>query len=143
MFPVSSAAGPTHPPLSLFVAVLRMAGADEPSREPITLLSFNSKADIGRFATGCDADIGGTSSAHFALDESESTAEASGSKVARPTAKFWGEMRLAAREGYQGRVRGGYAGFRSIVCLLSLTPNLVGVMLTAETSRVRHYSGKW
>ncbi len=53
---------------------------------------------------------------HFDFDESTArTAEKSASAplVARPTGKFWGEMRLGVRPDLQGRVRGGYAGFRS------------------------------
>ena len=41
--------------------VLRMAGADDPSRAPITLLTLNSRENMGRFAIGCDSDIGGMS----------------------------------------------------------------------------------
>ncbi|KAI0703804.1 complex I intermediate-associated protein CIA30 [Cytidiella melzeri] len=84
--------------------MLRMAGADEPSREPLTLWNFNSQEQLSNFATGCDGDIGGTSTVHLELDKSTQP---------RPSAKFWGEMKLAARPGYEGRVRGGYAGFRS------------------------------
>lgn len=94
-----------------------MTGADEPSRAPITLFTLNSREDLTRFATGCDADIGGTSTAKLELDESTAQPNA-GIKALdppRPTAKFWGEMRLAARPGFEGRVRGGYAGFRNIV----------------------------
>lgn len=106
---------------------MRMSGADEPSRTPITLFNFSTHEDIQQFATGCDADVGGTSTVNFALDEST----ASGEKVSalgRPTAKFWGDMRLGVRHGLEGHIRGGYAGFRSkarthssTVCLFSLT----------------------
>lgn len=97
--------------------VMRMAGTEEPSREPLTLLRFNSKTDMEQYATGCDADIGGTSSVHLDLDESTAAAGGSGTDLdpPRPTAKFWGEMKLAVREGYQGRVKGGYTAFRSKV----------------------------
>ena len=95
-----------------------MAGADEPSKDPLTLWTLNSKEKITQFATGCDADIGGTSTVHLELDESSALASTSlsPSTPPRPSAKFWGEMRLAARVGFEGRVRGGYAGFRSKVC---------------------------
>ncbi|RDX43795.1 complex I intermediate-associated protein CIA30 [Lentinus brumalis] len=99
--------------------ILRMEGAEEPSRAPRTLFTFNSREDIDQFATGCDADVGGTSTVNFALDES--TAKPSSSEkppphgviVNRPTGRFWGEMRLAVRPGLEGQIRGGYAGFRS------------------------------
>lgn len=93
-----------------------MEGADEPSRVSKTLFTFNTPENVEQFATGCDSDIGGTSTVHFTLDESTArTAEKSISEplVTRPTAKFWGDMRLGVRAGLQERVRGGYAGFRS------------------------------
>ncbi|OBZ72682.1 Complex I intermediate-associated protein 30, mitochondrial [Grifola frondosa] len=31
----------------------------------------------------------------------------------RPTGRFWGEMRLAVRVGMEGKIKSGYAGFRS------------------------------
>ncbi|EPQ52693.1 CIA30-domain-containing protein [Gloeophyllum trabeum ATCC 11539] len=86
--------------------VLRMAGADAPQRTPKTLLTFNSRADLEQLALGCDADIGGTSSVHMDLDEAHRY-------DGRPTGKFWGDMRLAVRKELEGRVRGGYAGFRN------------------------------
>jgi len=96
--------------------MLRMTGADEPSRAPITLFNFNTHEAIKQFATGCDSDVGGTSSVNFALDESTASPSTSNEKLAelrRPTAKFWGEMRLGVRHELEGRIRGGYAGFRS------------------------------
>ena len=97
--------------------VLRMAGADEPSRAPITLLTLNSREDMSRFAVGCDSDIGGTSSAKIELDETSADPKAGVKALQplRPSARFWGEMRLGAKPGFEGRVRGGYAGFRSQV----------------------------
>ncbi len=94
-----------------------MAGADDPQRTPLTLWTFHNKAQIDQFATGCDGDIGGTSTAHLELDESTASSSAPKTDLIpqRPTAKFWGEMKLAARPGFEGRVRGGYAGFRSKV----------------------------
>jgi len=83
--------------------MLTMSGVDEPSRAPKTLCTFNSRASLQHYAKGCDADIGGTSTVNFTLDESEPT----------PTAKFWGEMRLGVRPELKGRVFGGYAGFRT------------------------------
>ncbi|KAF8742667.1 hypothetical protein AX14_002896 [Amanita brunnescens Koide BX004] len=90
--------------------VLRMQGADEPSRLPRTLFTFNSREDIRQFAAGCDADIGGTSTVHLVLDESPKN-NASIGKTA--TGVFWGDMRLGVKAGLEGKVRGGYAGFRN------------------------------
>lgn len=94
-----------------------MTGADEPSRAPNTLFTLNSREDLKQFATGCDADIGGSSSVHLELDESSAhpSAGVRALQPPRPHAKFWGEMRLAVRAGLEGRVRGGYAGFRNMV----------------------------
>ncbi|EGO24646.1 hypothetical protein SERLADRAFT_390226, partial [Serpula lacrymans var. lacrymans S7.9] len=50
------------------VKILRMEGADEPSRIPKTLFTLNSREDLQHFAMGCDADIGGLSSCHLDLD---------------------------------------------------------------------------
>lgn len=82
-----------------------MSGLDEPSRAPKTLYTFNYRASLQNYVIGCDADIGGTSTVHLTLDESGP----------KPTAKFFGEMRLAVRPELKGRVPGGYAGFRSSV----------------------------
>jgi NADH dehydrogenase [ubiquinone] 1 alpha subcomplex assembly factor 1 len=86
-----------------------MSGLDEPSRAPKTLYTFNSRASLQHYVKGCDADIGGTSTVHFTLDESGP----------RPTTKFWGEMKLGVRPDLVGRVLGGYAGFRSRVSALT------------------------
>lgn len=93
-----------------------MQGADEPSRLPRTLFTFNSREDIRQFAAGCDADIGGTSTVHLVLDESPKN-NASIGKTA--TGVFWGDMRLGVKAGLEGKVRGGYAGFRNKVRLSS------------------------
>jgi NADH dehydrogenase [ubiquinone] 1 alpha subcomplex assembly factor 1 len=82
-----------------------MSGVDEPSRAPKTLYTFNSQSALEDYAIGCDADTGGTSTVRLTIDESGP----------RPTTKFWGEMRLAVRPEFQGRVQGGFAGFRSKV----------------------------
>lgn len=92
------------------IKILRMEGADAPSRAPLTLFRLNSKQDIEQLATGCDADIGGTSTVHLDLDEHLERNKGSGSTA---TGRFWGEMRLGVRLELQGRIRGGYAGFRS------------------------------
>lgn len=100
-----------------------MEGANEPSRVPKPLFTFNSQEDISGFAKGCDSDVGGTSTVNFALDEStakfsapETPSSAHEVAVTLPTGRFWGEMRLAVRSGLEGQIRGGYAGFRSQVC---------------------------
>ncbi|KAF8553979.1 complex I intermediate-associated protein CIA30 [Imleria badia] len=92
------------------VKILRMEGASPPSRAPLTLLKLQTQKDVKEIATGCDADIGGTSTLNFALDASPERNAGSGSPA---TARFWGEMKLAVRPEYQGRIRGGYAGFRT------------------------------
>lgn len=89
-----------------------MEGTNPPSRAPITLLKLHTQEDIKNIATGCDADIGGTSTLDFALDASPERNTGSGSPA---TARFWGDMRLAVRPEFQGRIRGGYAGFRTKV----------------------------
>ena len=86
-----------------------MQGADEPSRLSRTVFTFNSHEDIQQFATGCDADIGGTSTVHFGLDESDTSI---GGKA---TGVFWGDMRLGVKADLEGKIRGGYAGFRNKV----------------------------
>ena len=90
-----------------------MQGAEAPSSIPRTLFAFNSKVDLQQFATGCDSDIGGTSTVHFDLDESPEINASIGKSA---TARFWGDMRLGVRAGLEGKLRGGYAGFRNKVC---------------------------
>ncbi|KAJ3848608.1 complex I intermediate-associated protein 30-domain-containing protein [Lentinula lateritia] len=97
--------------------ILKMTGADPPSRAPHTLFTFNSQDDLRMYATGCDADIGGNSTVNLDLDEA-CTAHT------RPSARFWGDMRLDVRPQYQGRVRGGYAAFRN-----KPRPTLFGALL--------------
>lgn len=91
--------------------ILRMEGAKEPSRAPMTLFTFQTREDLKQFATGCDANIGGTSTLHFELDDSPERNK--GIAGAPSSARFWGEMRLDVRPELRGRIRGGYAGFRS------------------------------
>jgi len=98
-----------------------MQGAEAPSRHPKTLFTFNSRAVLQQFATGCDADIGGLSTVHLDLDESE----AHNASIQRPaTAKFWGEMSLGVKPGLEGKIRAGYAGFRN-----KHRPTLFGEMM--------------
>jgi len=87
-----------------------MEGANEPSRASKNLFSFNSTEDISQFATGCDADLGGLSTVNLDLETNKSIND----PIEKPaTARFWGEMKLAVRPQVQGKVRGGYAGFRN------------------------------
>jgi len=89
-----------------------MEGASEPSRTPVTLYKFNSRDDMQHYAIGCDADVGGSSTVHFDLDEDPERNR----EIGKPaSARFWGEMRLGVRSGLEGRIRGGYAGFRNKV----------------------------
>jgi len=99
-----------------------MQGADEPSRLPRTLFTFHSQADIEQFATGCDADIGGTSTVNLDLDESNQRNASIGTTA---TAKFWGDMRLGVKAGLEGKLRGGYAGFRNKVSVVLIHVQLV------------------
>ena len=110
-------AAPQCRPLLNDETVLRMSGADMPDRTPMTLFTYNNKFDVSQIATGCAADVGGTSTVHFDLDESTATEDQSKDRLAplRPTARFWGTMSLGVRSQYQGKIRGGYAGFRNKV----------------------------
>lgn len=90
-----------------------MKGADAPSRAPRTLFTFNSQHEISQFATGCDADIGGTSTVHLELNQD---AKVNGEIGREATGVFWGDMRLGVKAGLEGKLRGGYAGFRNKVC---------------------------
>lgn len=82
-----------------------MSGVDDPSLAPKLLCSFNSQTALQQYAKGWDEDIGGYSTMNLTLDESG----------ARPVGKFWGEMKLSVRPELQGKIRVGYAGFRSMV----------------------------
>ncbi|KAG6850703.1 hypothetical protein H0H93_009861 [Arthromyces matolae] len=87
-----------------------MTGADSVSRAPRVLFHLNSLEDIEGFATGCDADMGGTSTTHLDL---ETLPAVNGGVGRTATAKFWGEMRLNVKSGMEQKIRGGYAGFRN------------------------------
>ena len=115
-------------PTSNCITVLKMQGADGPSRAPISLVSFNTSEDIRNMAIGCDSDIGGTSSAHldFVPDKNDPNGKGKG--------RFWGEMRLGVRGELQGKVRGGYAGFRSKVRKSFQTPFRVSFFLSSFLS---------
>ena len=104
-----------------------MDGLNELNRGPMTLLSFNRREDLNKYALGVDRDIGGTSSAHLDFVPSSSDANVNNKNDAEPlgTVKFWGDMRLAVRNDLRGRIRGGYAGFRSKVYDNSIPPPLL------------------
>ncbi|KAL9714195.1 hypothetical protein Ac2012v2_002505 [Leucoagaricus gongylophorus] len=90
--------------------IILMKGTDAPSRAPRTLFTFNSQEEIHQFATGCDADIGGTSTVHFELNQNENDNKSIGRQV---TGVFWGDIRLGVKAELEGKLRGGYAGFRN------------------------------
>lgn len=89
-----------------------MKGLEAPSRSPRTLFTFNSEQDIKQIATGCDADIGGTSTVHFELNKNAKDNAEIGKEA---TGVFWGDMRLGVKAGLESKVNGGYAGFRNKV----------------------------
>jgi NADH dehydrogenase [ubiquinone] 1 alpha subcomplex assembly factor 1 len=105
-----------------------MSGVDEPSLAPKMLCTFNSPASLQHYAKGCDADIGGMSTVHLTLDESGP----------KPTAKFWGEMRLAVQPEMQGRILGGYAGFRTSVSSFTSCVPLFGFSLVCYVVSDHH-----
>lgn len=87
-----------------------MDGVNEPNRAPMPLFSFNRREDIDNFSLGVDRDIGGSSTARLDFvpdDPSDPNGKGKG--------RFWGDMRLGVRSELQGKIRGGYAGFRSKV----------------------------
>ncbi|KAL1724168.1 complex I intermediate-associated protein 30-domain-containing protein [Schizophyllum commune] len=97
-----------------------MKGADLPSRAPLPLLALNTPEDLKGFATGCDSDVGGRSTAKLELDTNPKRLPPGKSAVGR----FWGEMRLDVQPGKERTLRSGYAGFRSMP-----RPTLFGEML--------------
>lgn len=92
-----------------------MDGIEGPSRSPKPLIDFNTREAVVNLAVGCDADIGGTSSARLDFVP-DSPDDPSG----KGKGKFWGDMKLGLKgnNNAQGSMRSGYAGFRSKVCAL-------------------------
>lgn len=110
---------------------MRMDGINAPSRAPMKLLSFNSRSDLDNYSLGVDSvsaasnpyplyvnytvstrqDIGGTSTARLDFVPDADSSDPNGKGKAR----FWGDMRLGVRSDLRGKIRGGYAGFRSKV----------------------------
>ncbi|KAI5122545.1 hypothetical protein M0805_005272 [Coniferiporia weirii] len=87
---------------------VRMDGLNEPNRAPMPLLSFNSRVDLQNYSLGVDRDIGGSSTARLDFvpeDPNDPNGKGKG--------RFWGDMCLGVRSDLQGKIRGGYAGFRS------------------------------
>ena len=99
-----------------------MKGAEAPIRTPRTIFTFNTQDDVFMTATGCDADIGGTSTVNFGLETQPEINKSLGKEA---TGVFWGEMNLGVKPGMEKKIRGGYAGFRNKVC--SLFPSLIRV----------------
>lgn len=91
--------------------VLRMDGTNPPNRAAMTLWSFNKKEDLEKYSIGVDSDIGGTSTARLDFVPNPNDPNGKG------TARFWGDMRLGVRSDLRGKIRGGYAGFRSKVTI--------------------------
>ncbi|KAF7317007.1 CIA30 domain-containing protein [Mycena chlorophos] len=90
--------------------IIRMEGADIPSRAPRLLYAFNTPTDVSEAVLGSDLDIGGQSTVGLTLDNS-STDES----IGRPTAKFYGKLSLDVRPDLRGRINVGYAGFKTPV----------------------------
>ncbi|KZV67436.1 complex I intermediate-associated protein CIA30 [Peniophora sp. CONT] len=92
------------------VKTIRMDPAWSPSRAPKLLYKVNTPDERHQIATGCDADIGGMSTANFELDSRPEV----NAEVGKPaTGKFWGMMRLGVKPELAGQLRSGYAGFRN------------------------------
>ncbi|KAJ9120973.1 hypothetical protein QFC24_004953 [Naganishia onofrii] len=93
----------THLPSSVRPSAVLRAEAD-PSARSHLIYSLSRKDNpnlsLKDYATGCDADIGGKSTAVLDFDE-------------HGDARFWGELRRDVKGEYKGKVRGGYAGFRN------------------------------
>lgn len=89
-----------------------MRGVQGPVRTPRTIFSFDTPESVNQFATGCDADNGGLSTVQFDYD---SRPEVNNSLGKPGSAIFWGDMRLQVKPGMEGKVRGGWAGFRNKV----------------------------
>ncbi len=73
-----------------------------PQTERQTIWSIGAQTELTDFAVGSDSDIGGLSTC--ILD-----------KDSNGDGRFWGEMKLGVQREYEGKVRGGYAGFRNKV----------------------------
>ncbi|KAG8932038.1 hypothetical protein FRC02_001727 [Tulasnella sp. 418] len=86
---------------------VRMNGLN-PAMGPTTLFTFRSQADMAQYVVGSDKDIGGNSSAHLDIGSDG-------------RGRFWGEMRTDVKPHMEGKIRGGYAGFRN-----KMRPSLFG-----------------
>ena len=94
---------------------MRMDAA--PNQPPLPIFSFTAQHPPVNpptdFALGCDADIGGQSTAAL-TPVAGSSAEASGSgSGGQSHMAFHGNLSLQVPPAYQGRIRTGYAAFRN------------------------------
>ncbi|BEJ16594.1 hypothetical protein CspHIS471_0511990 [Cutaneotrichosporon sp. HIS471] len=91
------------------VNTLRMNPSPKPG--PISIFSFHNRpvTPLSSVATGCDADIGGVSTAELTMVERSG---ADGSTEPSHMA-FHGTLSLHVPPEYAGRIRTGYAAFRS------------------------------
>ena len=95
---------------------MKMDGLNNVSRSPMMILPFDRREHREEYSIGVDRDIGGSSTASLDfVPDNPSDPNGKGSF------KFWGEMRLGVRSDLRGRVRGGYAGFRSKVSRCMVT----------------------
>lgn len=95
-----------------------------PTPAPVSIFSFHQPplTPLNTIATGCDHDIGGLSSTDLTMvpastssassEPSESSAT-TGSEPAASHMAFHGTLSLAVPPEYAGRIRTGYAAFRS------------------------------
>ncbi|KAF9532592.1 NADH:ubiquinone oxidoreductase intermediate-associated protein 30 [Crepidotus variabilis] len=89
-----------------------MRGVQGPSRTPRTLYSFHTPEDVQQFATGCDGDQGGLTTVNFDFDARPEIHRSLGSAIPG-SALFWGDMRTKVKSGMEGKIRGGWSGFRN------------------------------
>lgn len=80
------------------------------SQGEVLFYTLASKQHLTQMASGCDADIGGLSSARLGLDPEEEKG------------RFWGTLSSEIPRGARIE-RSGYAGFRNMVCRLA-TPTV-------------------
>lgn len=91
-----------------------MRGVHGPVRTPRTIFSFRTPHDAQQIATGCDGDQGGLSTVNFDHDSRPEIHASLGNGIGG-SARFWGDMRLKVKPEVEGKVRGGWAGFRNKV----------------------------
>ncbi|KAJ9103733.1 hypothetical protein QFC21_002193 [Naganishia friedmannii] len=89
----------------------------------------NPNLNLKDYATGCDSDIGGQSTAMLDFDE-------------QGEARFWGELRRDVKGEYKGKVRGGYAGFRNKSVALRAVWNTRDSVFAKASARCCSESGR-